>query len=105
MAFFAFLAMSCGGTSGVSSNRTATIVALKGQSANGAALYLSQCEICHGAVGKGTSSGPSLVSAVSRPTAFVERVLTGKESMKAYSNVFTDQEVADIFEWAKATVR
>lgn len=87
--------------------REQQIVKLTGSASNGAALYTQTCATCHGADGKGTSSGVDLHEPAKNdePTEVVETILNGRSNtaMTAYANTYSDQQVADLYAYIKGT--
>lgn len=85
------------------------IAAISGTASAGQALYTSTCASCHGANGKGTASGVDLFEPVgSDPaTEVIETILNGKTgtSMAAYKTVLTNQQIADLYAYMKATFK
>lgn len=77
-------------------DRTATIVGLSGDSANGETLYSSTCAACHGADGSGGGSYPALAGLSISDEAKVDIILYGDGSMPSYEDSYEDQDIADI---------
>jgi mono/diheme cytochrome c family protein len=84
---------------GAVSERAATIGALEGDSAAGAALYETHCQGCHGDDARSGSAGENLVDEVREEEGeFIDTILRGKENgaMPAFDETLSDQEIADI---------
>lgn len=85
------------------------IAALTGTASAGQALYTSTCASCHGANGKGTGSGVDLFEPLKNDpaTEVIETILNGKTgtSMAAYKTVLTNQQIADLYAYMKATFK
>jgi mono/diheme cytochrome c family protein len=64
---------------------------------NGLALYQADCDRCHGEDGRGSDSGPNIVTELHHGDAyFVTQILNGVGAeMPAYDD-YTDQEAADV---------
>lgn len=77
--------------------RPDAILALTGDPVAGEALYLSNCQGCHGVDGLGTLSGPSLVDRLTKidELAIVTVLLEGSGNMSDFA-ILEDQELADI---------
>ncbi len=73
----------------------ARIAALTPDNANGTTVYADNCAVCHGATGGG-GTGPKLAGSAYALDTVIGTVLTGKESMPAFSGTLTDQEIADV---------
>lgn len=75
---------------------------LDGDSTNGEAVFSANCASCHGADGTG-GSGPNLVAEAGEDDAeWVEVILGGEDTMPAFVDVLTDQEIADVLAWLKS---
>lgn len=84
------------GCNAASSNLDVTrILDLTPDNNNGATVYADSCAVCHGATGGG-GSGPKLAGASYAIDRVIDTVLTGKESMPAFSGTLSDQEIADV---------
>ena len=70
------------------------ILALTGDSSAGMALYDTNCAGCHAADGSG-GTGPSLLRAISAES-IVEKIYYGEDSMPAFGDTLSEQEIADI---------
>jgi mono/diheme cytochrome c family protein len=85
------------------------VAALTGTASAGQALYASTCASCHGANGKGTGSGVDLFEPLKNDpaTEIIETILNGKTgtAMSAYKTVLTNQQVADLYAYMKATFK
>ena len=82
--------------------RVDTIVALDGDATNGESLYTAQCVPCHGADGTGGSEPESIAGEASDPSGTAQIILKGEDSMAAYEDVFSDQEIADIIAFMRS---
>ncbi len=78
-----------------SNSDVARIAALTPDNANGTNVYADNCAACHGDTGGG-GSGPKLAGSAYALDTVIGVVLTGKESMPAFSGTLTDQEIADV---------
>jgi ubiquinol-cytochrome c reductase cytochrome c subunit len=82
----------CGtGTGGAAVNE---VMALDGNTSNGAALFASQCSGCHGSGGSGGSGGSIL--GVTNPDSLTSFILSGPGEMPAFGSILTDQEISDV---------
>lgn len=83
------------------------IAKMTGSATSGATLYTQTCADCHGADGKGTTSGVDLREPAKsdEATEVIATIINGKAntSMTAYGNTYTDQQVADLYAYLKAT--
>lgn len=98
----AFL-IGCDGKEGETDTRVTDILALTGDTANGEALFGTDCAICHGTDGSG-GSGPSLVAKVPELSEeeILDVVINGEDSMPAFDG-WTDQELADVLAYLTTT--
>ncbi len=73
-----------------------------GVAQQGAALFASNCQACHGA-GAGGGFGPKLAGnpILNSETSFWETVLYGRGPMPAWEHTLSRQEIADIRTWLK----
>lgn len=78
-----------------SNSDVARIAALTPDNANGTTVYADNCAVCHGDTGGG-GTGPKLASSAFALDTVIGTVLTGKESMPAFSGSLSDQEIADV---------
>ena len=93
----ATLATACGDT-----QQADDILALEGDATNGEAVFSANCASCHGADGTG-GSGPNLIGEAGEDDAeWVEIILGGEDTMPAFVDVLTDQEIADVLAWLKS---
>ncbi|MCA9658407.1 MAG: cytochrome c [Myxococcales bacterium] len=103
----ALLAFAPGCESGSDNPDVATIVALSGDATSGESLYGTHCSSCHMADGTGNPglNYPSLVEHASKETdeEIVAIVLEGEEAMPAFRSQLSDQEVADVLAYIRAT--
>ncbi|HHO51863.1 MAG TPA: cytochrome c [Deltaproteobacteria bacterium] len=88
----------CAGDEGITEDtgtldRVAAVRALTGDEIAGGALYDSNCSVCHGADGSGTSSGPNIRG--EGGSEAVEAMLFPEDSMPSFDHL-ADQELADI---------
>ena len=91
------LASACGDTAQVDD-----ILALEGDAVSGEEVVSANCASCHGVDGTG-GSGPNLVAEAGEDDAeWVEVILGGEDSMPAFVDVLTDQEIADVLDWLKS---
>lgn len=92
------LLMSLTAACGVS-DRAATIEGLSGDAAKGKTLYDQDCASCHGADGKGTPRGDTLVSDHVKNHSdgeLADVIIDGDGSMPAYGTDYSDQDIADV---------
>ena len=75
--------------------RAQMILTLTGDAANGATLYASNCQACHGYDGAGGSAGTAL-QGMTFTEDLVTSVLDGKNYMPAFGSFLTDQDIADL---------
>ena len=82
---------------GVGDARVDAILALTGDTANGATLYADNCALCHGDDGEGGVGGQleGEVSAAEE-SEIVLIILDGEGTMPAWEDYFSEQEVADV---------
>ncbi len=61
------------------------------------------CSECHGDLGGGGMSGPSLVKSVKNltPEQFVAVVISGRGNMPAFNKKLQEEEILQITEWLK----
>lgn len=95
------LALSaCGG-------RADQISKMTGVVSSGETLYTQTCADCHGADGAGTQSGVDLHEPAKNDSAVevLETIINGKANtaMIPYGNTYTDQQLADLYAYIKAT--
>jgi mono/diheme cytochrome c family protein len=85
-------------TTGTSAERVAGILALAGDAANGEAVYLASCRVCHGVDGTGAPSGPPLTERLPplSDEEIVTTILAGKAGMTPFASLLENQEVADV---------
>lgn len=87
-----------GPTTGTGDDRVQAILALDGDAAAGATLYLSNCQACHDADGTGSLGGgaslPMQVPVLGEQ-GVIETVLRGIGNMDAY-DFLENQQVADV---------
>ena len=97
------LLSACGSDSTDEETRYDKIAKLTGDSANGKAVYDSNCAGCHGADGKSGAAGPNLVEgALTALTVaqMAQAVVDGKSVMPAFTQL-SNQEVADVVSYVK----
>ena len=103
MRFGMMLAMvmvsACAGGSGT---RADDILALTGDATAGATIYSDNCAVCHGADGTG-GGGPNITGESVGDEA-INVVIDGKESMTAFGDVLSDQDIADLFAYMDESV-
>ena len=75
--------------------RAQIILSLTGNADNGANLYASNCQACHGYDGGGGSAG-TVLQGMSFSEELVTSVLDGKNYMPAFGSFLTDQDIADL---------
>ena len=75
--------------------RAQIILSLTGNADNGATLYASNCQACHGYDGGGGSAG-TVLQGMSFSEELVTSVLDGKNYMPAFGSFLTDQDIADL---------
>lgn len=94
------------GAPGDPSGRAAAVAALTGDVGAGEAVFAARCATCHGAQGAGTSSAPNIKGPVrlQSVTELAAIVLNGSGQMPGLS-VLTNQEIADVIAWGKATLK
>ena len=79
---------------------------LPGDVVAGEPLWLGECGLCHGLDGEGTSRGGPLIGIFERQTE-AEVLLTvrmGVSSMPPYDDFYSDQELADLLAWMRASL-
>ncbi len=84
------LVVACG------SDRTTTIAGLSGDTGSGEALFGVHCASCHGADRAGTAAGPDIRNEVDEAGEVIDIILTGEDTMPAFADALSDQEIADI---------
>lgn len=94
---FSFLA-ACGGTT-----PSDDILSLTGDAANGETLYAAQCAGCHGVDGSGTGAGPNITGEEVEDEV-VDIIVNGEESMPAFGDSLSDQEIADVLAYLDASI-
>ncbi len=84
--------------------RAARILAATGEPSRGAALFATNCARCHGADGTG-DFGPNLYDRVPMrdDDTLARRLLLGLGPMPAWDSVLSDQELADLLAFLRAT--
>ena len=95
---FAFLLLALGLTGcATGGSRTDTILGLSGDAANGGTVFAANCASCHGADGNGgTEEG---ILGEDDDAEVVQVVLNGEETMPAFADTLSDQDIADILAW------
>jgi len=87
--------------------REGSIVKLTGDAANGGALFTSNCATCHGADGKGTTSGVDLHAPAKNDSEeeIVSTILNGRSgtAMQPWASTFSDQQIADLYAHIKTS--
>jgi mono/diheme cytochrome c family protein len=78
---------------------TDPVLAREGDVDRGAALYATECVLCHGVDGAGTSRGPAAVAPPDDRAAIdlLDAIRFGRGEMPAYD--LSDQELADLLAW------
>lgn len=71
------------------------ISAADGDAASGETIFADNCASCHGAAAEG-GSGPAIAGA-SDSSSNIDIVLNGEESMPAFVDSLSDQDISDIF--------
>lgn len=91
LAALATLAPGCG------SPDVDNILMLTGNADNGAMVYSSNCAVCHGDMGQG-GQGIALKTEAAEESdeEIVETVLEGIETMPAFRDTLSDQQIADV---------
>ncbi len=81
------------------------VAALTGTAATGKPLYEANCIACHLADGTGNASGANIKNQAKTQTVtqLATTIISGKDKMVAYGSMYTDQQVADIVAYVKAT--
>jgi mono/diheme cytochrome c family protein len=76
---------------------------LEGDPVAGEPFYTSDCGLCHGLQGEGTSRGSALVGIFDRRTDMevVLAIRNGVGDMPAFDTFYTDQELADLLAWMR----
>lgn len=77
---------------------------------SGVALYKSKCQVCHGADGKGSSTGRAIgVKAFSDPdvakqsdSELIGVIRKGKGKMPAYEGKLTDDEIKSLIKYIRS---
>ena len=86
--FFAF---------GCASEKANTIADLEGDATSGATLYAAHCKACHGEDASSGSVNKNIVEELSHGDAnVIQIILYGEDSMPAFENTLSDQDIADI---------
>ena len=89
--------------------RAATIVELKGDAAAGKTLFETRtrraCATCHGVDGVGGGHYPNIHPASTgfSTTALALQILEGKREMPPFASFLSDDEIADIIAYLRAT--
>lgn len=88
--------------------RIDAVRALAGDAASGEQLYLAECITCHLADGTGRTNegaGKDLTDWLPRnpDAAAIDAILSGRQGMLAYDGVYSDQDVADLIAYLRAT--
>ncbi|MBX2803928.1 MAG: cytochrome c [Myxococcales bacterium] len=65
---------------------------------SGQSVYSGRCRGCHGTDGQGSNQGPALTDRLADATVeeVVQVVLDGGDGMRAYRDVLTNPEIADV---------
>ncbi|MCB9763396.1 MAG: cytochrome c [Alphaproteobacteria bacterium] len=80
------------------------VLALSGDSTSGESIYSAQCASCHGASGEG-GVGPALSDEVPEhgDAELLEYIIYGEDTMPAFGQSLSDQEIADVLAYLNAT--
>lgn len=88
---------------GASAAQISAVSALTGDASAGQALYVSNCQSCHGANGRTGSANRNIVqAATSNTNGAIGTILLGDGAMPAFDNTLTDQQIADVVAYVKA---
>ena len=88
---FLFFAFGC------ASEKANSIAEMEGDAVAGATLYATHCQACHGEDGASGSVQKDIVEDLSYGDAHViQAILYGEDSMPAFENTLSEQEIADI---------
>ena len=77
------------------SDRSTAIADLTGDTTSGETLYGANCASCHGADRAGTSAGPDIRGEIEGGET-IDVILNGEDTMPAFADTLSDQEIADI---------
>ncbi|MCL1600525.1 MAG: c-type cytochrome [Actinomycetia bacterium] len=78
---------------GTTTTHAPAITTLPPDNASAGALYSSQCALCHGASGEGTTAGPSLQASVWTESATTLAVASGVGVMPGFSESLTSEQI------------
>jgi mono/diheme cytochrome c family protein len=91
----------------VGCGREGAIVKLTGDAVNGGVLFTNSCATCHGADGKGTTSGVNLHEPAKNDSQeeIVSTILNGRPgtAMPAWGNTYSDQQIANLYAYVKTS--
>ena len=92
------------GEEGGTGSRTDAILALSGDSAAGEAVFTANCTSCHPADGS-EGFGPALSEEVPEHSDedILDQVINGEGSMPPFGDALTDQQMADLLAYLRAT--
>ena len=94
---------SAAGCPSANAERVAGVKALTPDVDNGAALHETHCLTCHGADGRsGTANKDTVDYAVNNTDVFFDYVIDGDPGMPGFGDIFTDQELADVWGYVKS---
>lgn len=100
MGGIALLLAACSGDGDGSTTpegRVGEIMALTPDTANGGAVFGTNCSVCHGTEGEGISGLGSNIQNETDQATVIQVVLDGNDDgMTGFDGLLTDQEIADV---------
>ena len=86
-------------------SRIQRILGMTGVATAGGATFAERCTPCHGPGGEGSAVAPSLYERVPMrdDTTLLQVLINGRGQMPKWGGVFSDQELADLFAFLRAT--
>ncbi len=100
----AMLAVGCGEGEGEGGPGVDAVMALSGDTAKGAEVYVGHCASCHGVDGSG-GSGPSLTGEAEDPTEIAAVVVNGDGEMPGFAGALSDQDMADVVAYVEIVLQ
>ena len=103
--------LACGGSEmGEDSvTRSKKIAAVTADSTKGQTVYDANCKVCHKADGKGDAAAgyPDLHMPVAKNpiAAMAQQVIDGNGTMPGFGGTLTNQQIADVLAYLKATFK